>query len=99
MIIRTRKIPNSDTAEFHVQFIRGDLKPGDEFKTYDTHHLVKWTVQDVTYEGDYSLVHCKTPMGLSWDDQFAGRIIDNESSRRSDAYCLPPIDLSANKKH
>jgi hypothetical protein len=99
MIIRTRKIPNSDAAEFHVQYIRGALSPGDEFKTYDTHHPVKWAVLAVTYEGDYSLVLCKTPLGLSWEDQFAGCIVDTEATRRSVTFCLPPIVNSAYEKH
>ncbi|MGE5529037.1 MAG: hypothetical protein ACM3X6_07840 [Patescibacteria group bacterium] len=70
-ILRTRKISSSE-AEFDVDFIEGILKPGDIFTTYDTHHPVKWTILEVKDFEDHDLIKCTTPLGLCWNDQFAG---------------------------
>jgi hypothetical protein len=79
-IIHTQKVLESEITEFYVEFIEGILSPGNEFITYDTHHPVQWTVLKVLDTNDICLLRCKSKLGIGWDDQFSGAIVDTSAT-------------------
>ena len=94
-IIHTKKTSEYGKAEFYVNFIEGMLNIGDEFKTYDTHHPVKWTILEIICKPECFL-KCKNRLGLFWDDQYSGAIVDTSAIQRRDEYKYPPMENNNN---
>lgn len=91
-ILHTRKTSDPTIVEFEVQFISQILRPGDEFLTYDTHHPVLWKVNEILEEDKFHIIKCTTKLGLAWNDQFAGAIVDTEEKGKPKGYHHPISD-------
>lgn len=83
-ILHTRKTVTPEMAFFEVRFLNSQFLPGDQFLTYDTHHPVQWKVLAVRSQGPDTLLECSTPLGLGWDDQFTGAIVNTEATSRTE---------------
>jgi len=80
-IISSRSTSQPGLVEFIVQPEKGEVRVGEMFLCWDTHHPVEFHVREIHKDGEQQRLVCAGR--LFWDDQFAGAFID--TSRRSKA--------------
>ena len=83
-IISTRRGPEPRTAQFDVEFLKGELQPGDEFRCYDTHHNLEFHVRSVVRESGFVFLVCQGILGF--DHQFEGAVVDTSRSRQEGGF-------------
>jgi hypothetical protein len=74
----------SGLVEFTVMPIRGELKVGDKFLCFDTHHTTEYQVREVRAVAEHTQLVCSGWLGF--DEQFTGATIDTSGKSRSEAF-------------
>ena len=81
-IVGSRPTRASNTADFDVLFLEGALAVGEKFNVFDTHHPIICTVVEIFAGENLSTLRCELTLGLGWENQFAGAIIDTQAEER-----------------
>ena len=71
-------------VEFTVLPIRGELKVGDRFLCFDTHHPVEYQVSEIHGTAEHTRLVCSGWLGF--DEQFTGATVDTSGQSRPEAF-------------
>jgi len=83
-IVSTRRGSESQTVQFDVEFLKGELSPGDSFRCYDTHHNMEFLVRSVVREAGVVFLICQGILGF--DHQFEGAVVDTCRTRQEGGF-------------
>src|SRR5512147_969866 len=85
-IVGSHSTNDPDVVDFDVVYIEGNLSVDEEFVVYDTHHPIKCRVIAVTGKDITFTLRCWLHLGIGWEDQFAGAIVDTKAIGRPAAF-------------
>jgi hypothetical protein len=83
-IRETRLRSETGRADFVVEWLDGQLRPGDNFYVYETHHPVRVEILSATSIAGGSVLICAVTLG--WDGNYAPSIVDTREAGRPKAF-------------
>jgi hypothetical protein len=83
-IRETRSRSEIGQADFVVEWLDGQLHPGDNFNVYETHHPVRVEILSAITIGGTSVLTCAVNLG--WDGNYAPSIVDTNEAVRPAAF-------------
>jgi len=81
-IVGSRSTSDPDVVIFDVVYLEGELAKGDVFLVYDTQHPINCKVVDVTSLDNKFALRCWMHLGIGWENQFVGAIVDTDAKGR-----------------
>jgi hypothetical protein len=85
-IISSRPTGDLDIADFDIIYFEGMLASGESFIVYDTYHPRTCHVIGIYAGENITTLRCELHLGLGWEDQFAGAIIDTDAKGKPAAF-------------